>query len=157
MPASQTDKSAETTKTASSLSAVAGDQGAENADLVARLRSSEPLPVCPYDKRSPDYWTAPNDKPCVVCGTLNDPDAPDLCRGADTRIMGEAADKIEWLRSERSEMLAALKDMFALIDEGWLVRDTSGDGNPSWAMKQLRFVQRLQKAQAAITKAEGRS
>jgi hypothetical protein len=67
-------------------------------DIVERLRSSEPLPACPYDKLSPHYWTAPNNRPCPVCGTLNDPDAPDLCRGADTRIMGEAADEIERLR-----------------------------------------------------------
>lgn len=68
------------------------------ADIVERLRSSEPLPACPYDRLSPHYWTAPDDQPCAVCGGLNDPDAPDLCRGADTRIMGEAADLIEQLR-----------------------------------------------------------
>ena len=67
-------------------------------DIVARLRASEPLPACPYDKLSPHYWTAPNDKPCAVCGGVNDINAPDLCRGADTRIMGEAADEIERLR-----------------------------------------------------------
>ena len=26
------------------------------------------LPVCPFDRRSPDYWTTANDKPCHVCG-----------------------------------------------------------------------------------------
>jgi hypothetical protein len=68
-------------------------------DIVERLRSSEPLPACPYDKLSPHYLTAPADKPCAVCGGLNEPDAPDLCRGADTRIMGEAADTIDRLRA----------------------------------------------------------
>lgn len=68
-------------------------------DIVERLLSSEPLPVCPYDRRSPDYWTAPNDKPCTFCGGLNDPNAPDLCRGADTRVMGEAAREIDRLRA----------------------------------------------------------
>jgi hypothetical protein len=68
-------------------------------DIVERLRSSEPLPACPYDRLSPHYWTAPNDKPCVVCGGVNEPDAPDLCRGADTRIMGEAANEIGRLRA----------------------------------------------------------
>lgn len=68
-------------------------------DIVERLRSSEPLPACPYDRLSPHYRTAPNDKPCMICGGLNDPDAPDLCRGADTRIMGEAANEIERLRA----------------------------------------------------------
>jgi hypothetical protein len=68
-------------------------------DIVERLRSSEPLPACPYDRLSPHYRTAPTDKPCAVCGGLNEPDAPDLCRGADTRIMGEAANEIERLRA----------------------------------------------------------
>lgn len=75
----------------------------ETSDLVVRLRSSEPLPFCPYDSRSPDYWTAPDDKPCKVCGGLNDSNAPDLCRGADTRLFREAADEIETLRSQRDE------------------------------------------------------
>jgi hypothetical protein len=68
------------------------------SDIVERLRSNETLPVCPYDRRSPDYWTAPNDKPCVICGQENTSEGPDLCRGADTRIMKEAADEIERLR-----------------------------------------------------------
>jgi hypothetical protein len=72
---------------------------AADQDIVTRLRSSEPLPACPYDRLSPHYRTAPNDNPCMVCGGLNDAEAPDLCRGADTRIMGEAADEIERLRS----------------------------------------------------------
>lgn len=77
-----------------------GMEKAVESDLVERLRSSEPLPACPYDKLSPHYRTASDDKPCAVCGGLNDPDAPDLCRGADTRIMGEAADEIESLRAQ---------------------------------------------------------
>lgn len=77
-------------------------------DLVERLRST--LPVCPYDSRSPDYWTTTDDKPCVVCGQENTTEGPDKCRGADTRCMDEAADaleaqaaEIEWLKKERDE------------------------------------------------------
>lgn len=72
-------------------------------ELVARLRSTATLPVCPYDRRSPEYWTAPDDKPCVICGTENDPDKPDKCRGADTRIMEEAADLLETLQRRVGE------------------------------------------------------
>jgi hypothetical protein len=36
-----------------------------NAELVERLRSAEPLPVCPYDRRSPDYLTTDNDAACT--------------------------------------------------------------------------------------------
>ena len=82
-------------------------------DLIERLRS--PLPVCPYDRRSPDYWTAPDDKPCVVCGGLNDTNAPNLCRGADTRVMDEAADALA--KAQRlADALAVL--MVAMKNEG---------------------------------------
>lgn len=67
------------------------------ADLVRRLRSSEPLPACPFDRISPHYLTMPNDKPCPFCGQENTTEGPDKCRGADTRIFGEAADRIEAL------------------------------------------------------------
>ena len=52
--------------------------------------------------------------------------------------------------NSRPAMLAALKDVFALIDEGWLVRDTSDDGTPGFAMRQLGHVRRLAQARAAI-------
>lgn len=65
-------------------------------DIVERLRSNQPLPICPYDQKSPEYWTTPDDAPCKFCGGL--PEGPDKCTGADTRIMGEAADEIEILR-----------------------------------------------------------
>lgn len=55
----------------------------------------------------------------------------------------DAATEIERLR-------AALKDMFALMDEGWFVRNTSEDHKPSFAMRQLAFVQRLRKAYEAL-------
>lgn len=69
------------------------------SDIVDRLRSSEPLPACPFDKISPLYLTMPDDKPCPFCGQENTTEGPDKCRGADTRIMGEAANEIERLRA----------------------------------------------------------
>lgn len=89
------------------------------SDIVERLKSSEPLPYCPYDSRSPEYWTAPNDKPCKVCGGLNDPNAPDLCRGADTRLFKEAADEIERLREQNDRYRKALEVINGSAD--WLV------------------------------------
>lgn len=53
------------------------------------------------------------------------------------------------------DLLAALQDMFRMMDEGLLVRDTANDGASDWAIKQLRFVARLKKAQAALTRAKG--
>lgn len=54
------------------------------------------------------------------------------------------------------DLLAALKALLADIDSGLLVRDITRDGEPGWAMHMLHFVQRMQAAQAAIAKAEGR-
>lgn len=79
-------------------------------DLVKRLRDNTPLPVCPYDRRSPDYYTAPNDAPCVVCGSINEVGAPDLCTGADTRLFAEAADRIEALTAENERLRATVGD-----------------------------------------------
>jgi len=57
--------------------------------------------VCPFDKRSPDYYSTPNDKPCKFCGS--EPEGPDKCTGADLRVMKEAADEIATLRRELAE------------------------------------------------------
>jgi hypothetical protein len=73
-------------------------------DIVERLRSNEQLPVCPFDRLSPHYWTMPDDKPCPICGQENTSEGPDKCRGADTRVMKEAADEIERLRAEKLEL-----------------------------------------------------
>lgn len=68
-------------------------------DIVERLRSNEPLPACPFDRKSPLYLTMPDDKPCPFCGQENTLEGPDKCRGADTRLFAEAADEIERLRA----------------------------------------------------------
>jgi hypothetical protein len=73
--------------------------------LQKRLR--EPLPVCPFDSRSPDYRKDFTGKPCPVCGGTED--GPDLCRGADTRIMDGAADAL----ADLSHQLAAERDDYA--------------------------------------------
>lgn len=53
------------------------------------------------------------------------------------------------------DLLAACKALMALIDSGYLVRDTTRDSDPDWAMKQLGPVQDMKNAQDAIAKAEG--
>jgi len=77
-------------------------------DILDRLRSNATLVVCPFDKRSPDYYSTPNDKPCKFCGS--EPEGPDKCTGADLRIMEEAADEIATLRAEVSRLKDALGD-----------------------------------------------
>lgn len=91
------------------------------ADIVERLRSNEPLPVCPFDRLSPHYWTMPDDKPCPICGQENTLEGPDRCRGADTRVMKEAADEIERLRLDivfcREAMRHADIDLSMILPE----------------------------------------
>ncbi len=53
------------------------------------------------------------------------------------------------------DLLAALKSVLSLIDEGWLVRDTKNDGAPDWAMQQVSKVRRISAAFEAIDKATG--
>lgn len=55
------------------------------------------------------------------------------------------------------DLLAALKAVLGDIDAGVLVRNVTLDGAPQWATEMLAFVQRLQAAQMAVAKAEGRS
>lgn len=50
-----------------------------------------------------------------------------------------------------AQLEAALKDVFAMIDEGLLVRNTAFDHEPEWAMQALRFTQRLQKAYVPVS------
>lgn len=54
------------------------------------------------------------------------------------------------------ELLAALKDVFKMMDEGYLVRDVSNDGDQLWALTALRIVTRLKNMDTAIAKAEGK-
>ena len=54
-----------------------------------------------------------------------------------------------------SAHVAALKDVFALIDEGWLVRSIEDDGAPGFAMRQLGPVRRLAVAQALAHAGKG--
>lgn len=78
-------------------------------DLVARLLAQTALPLCPYDRRSPDYWTTNDTDPCEVCGQLNDASAPVLCRGADTSLFREAASRVEALEDRIKALEGALE------------------------------------------------
>src|SRR6185437_2810097 len=53
------------------------------------------------------------------------------------------------------ELYEALEGILKLVDEGQLVRDTSNDPNPDWAMRQIPFVSAFSKAHQALTKARG--
>lgn len=84
-----------------------GGIGEDMSDLIERLRSNAQLPICPFDKRSPEYWTTPNDKPCKFCG--GELEGPDKCTGADMRIMSEAADALATKEAEVDRLRKALE------------------------------------------------
>jgi hypothetical protein len=52
-----------------------------------------------------------------------------------------------------AELTEALRDVLGLIDTGYLVRDTSKDGEPGWAIKQLEPVRRLANARSLVSAA----
>lgn len=100
----------------------------DRKDLVERLRENGALVVCPFDRRSPDYWTTPNDKPCKFCG--GEPEGPDKCTGADLRVMAEAADEITRLRRELEEARRALEPLRELVERAQAIISTST--YPNW-------------------------
>ena len=59
-------------------------------------------------------------------------------------------DEFYKLESKYTRTQNALKDMFAMLDEGLLVRNISEDSKPDWAMNNLGLVMRLKKAMEAI-------
>ncbi len=50
----------------------------------------------------------------------------------------------------KKEVLDALRDLMALVDEGWLVRNTAGDGDPAWAIRQIPYLRRLAKIKEVL-------
>jgi len=52
-------------------------------------------------------------------------------------------------------MLEALTDIFAMIQNGELVRDIKKDGQSDWELMMMRFVSKLQKAEQALLQAKG--
>lgn len=118
-------------------------------ELVGRLESNAPLPICPYDRRSPEYWTTNDTDPCRFCGTKNEEGAPDLCRGADTRLFTEAAacirEMVEWRPIETAprgtDSLGPILVVYGedtpsyhVAYEGW----TEDDGTIAWFNGDVR-------------------
>lgn len=68
-----------------------------------------------------------------------------------SRLKDALALPINWReRAEAAEY--ALRELMALIEQKVLVRDTSRDGEPGWAMRQIPVVMALKHAQNVIDK-----
>lgn len=52
--------------------------------------------------------------------------------------------------AERLLLVESLTALVADIESGLLVRDITRDADPRWSIEMIAFVQRLQRAQAAI-------
>ena len=54
-------------------------------------------------------------------------------------------------RGEENERLRkAIEDIFAMMDEGLLVRNIEHDGEADWALRNMKLVMRLKEALAAL-------
>lgn len=73
------------------------------------------------------------------------------------RKLGIARERIAELeRAAAPDLLAALKLIWSMFDDGRIVRNIANDGEPDWALKMLNFTRELQTIQSAIAKAEGK-
>lgn len=77
-----------------------------------------------------------------------DTEAPEMTPVSHKQAMANAR-----LIAAAPDILVALQGLMSLIESGWLVRDTSEDGKPGFAMRQLTPMAKLQAAQRAIEKA----
>jgi hypothetical protein len=67
----------------------------------------------------------------------------------------EMVEELQRKTQIHSELLEALKEVYALIESGQLRRNTSDDPNPDFAARQIPFVTAMAKMDRAIAKAEG--
>lgn len=58
--------------------------------------------------------------------------------------------QLEFLQTRVEKLERALKDVFELMDTGWLVRSVSNDADLDWALKQIEPVQKLARARELI-------
>ncbi len=54
--------------------------------------------------------------------------------------------------TERAELIEALRDLFGLIESGWLVRNIEDDAKPDFAVRQLEPTRKLAKASTMLAK-----
>jgi hypothetical protein len=77
---------------------------------------------------------------------------------ASDRTIGEVIAKLQVERDHYKalceELREALNGTLNLIDNGWLVRNTTEDGTSGWALRQVEPIKRLQEARAALKKAQ---
>jgi len=53
--------------------------------------------------------------------------------------------------AEVERFRTALRGLMMMIENGYLVRQTNGDGDPGWELRQLPLVKALAEAEAALS------
>jgi len=76
------------------------------------------------------------------------------CFGVDRQANAALIAQAPTLKAQRDRAVEALKNITGLIDSGYLVRNIEDDHKADWATRQLRSVQILQKAYAALAECE---
>ena len=61
---------------------------------------------------------------------------------------------LDRLRAEVDRLRAALRGLMMMIENGYLVRDTSKDGEPDYVVRMIPLVKVLAEAEAALAKGE---
>ena len=83
---------------------------------------------------------------------MTDHHDPDIQEQMDYEALNAStALQLTQARAEIERLEDALRDLFAMMDEGLLVRDISQDHDPMWALRALEFTQRLAKAQQVLS------
>lgn len=76
---------------------------------------------------------------------------PEKNRKLMVAVCGEIAAQAQAsLAAARAQALEPLREIMDLIEKGALVRDTSHDHEPHWAMRQIPLVNALKKAQESL-------
>ncbi len=102
-------------------------------------------------KSKSDMSNHPNPLPCG-CGAVGTPDMDTLGTKMEYRNIHV---RLCPLHAAAPELYQALVGVMQLIADGKLIRRTSDDPDPDWAMRQLPFVLALGAAEAALAKARG--
>lgn len=69
----------------------------------------------------------------------------------------EVKAELEVARERTRKLESALKDLFQLMDDLFLVRNTDNDADPDWVIKVLPSVMKLKNAHSLIAGAEPKS
>lgn len=110
-------------------------------------------------KYTPGPWNifvGPADLGIYACDQTEDTEhVPQIATVHDKGFSEATATANANVLAAAPEMLEALKDLMELINSGYLIRNIDDDGKPDWALRQVKPVMMLNKAAAAIAKADG--